>query len=199
MKARKLISAVAAILAAGTILTGCDTAFGRSIQNMFAKSEIVYQASTKFLYSVDGGKTWSQTIQEIPVDTTYYLSIEMQAAQSEQTPEEKEIVATITIPSTDIVDCYMDDHPGASITGTKDSLTGSVSYNFNIVAGVNPEKFRVVFECKPLVEGRATVDVVYDDTISESWDASGTIKYVSSETQGDSQFQFNATYEGDEQ
>lgn len=71
MKARKLISAVAAILAAGTILTGCDTAFGRSIQNMFAKSEIVYQASTKFLYSVDGGKTWSQTIQEIPVDEYY--------------------------------------------------------------------------------------------------------------------------------
>ena len=45
-------------------------------------------------------------------------------------------------------------------------------------------KFRVVFECKPLEEGRASVSVVYDDSVSASWDESGTIKYVEKKEDG---------------
>lgn len=35
-----------------------------------------------------------------------------------------------------------------------------------------------MFECKPIDVGRAEVQVVYDDNVSDSWDVSGTIKYV---------------------
>ncbi len=151
---------------------------GRSIKNPFTKSNIVFQAQTRFLYSLDGGTSWSETIQEVPVGSTYYLAIEMQISQSEQTNEEQVIVSTVRIPSTNVVDCYLDDHPGVSITGNKDSVTGVVSYNFKVVAGVKPDKFRVVFECIPMEKGRAQVEVVYDDKVSENWDKTGTIKYV---------------------
>ena len=57
-------------------------------------------------------------------------------------------------------------------------MTNSVSYDFNVVAATSPMKFRVVFECKPLTEGRTKVEVVYDDNVSPNWDATGTIKYV---------------------
>ena len=127
---------------------------------------------------MDGGVSWSETIQEIPVNSTYYLAVEMQVSQSETTKEEKTVVATITIPSTTVLDCYLDDHPGVSITGRTDAVTNSVSYDFNIVASTSPSKFRVVFECKPLSEGRTKVEVVYDDNVSPNWDATGTIKYV---------------------
>ena len=101
--------------------------------------------------------------------------------------EEQTVVATITIPSTTVLDCYLDDHPGVSITGRTDSLTKDVSYDFNVVAGTSPIKFRVVFECKSLTEGRARVEVVYDDKVSSDWDATGTIKYVAArnEEEGD--------------
>ena len=155
-----------------------ETSFGRTVSAPFRSADIVYQASTRFLYSTDGGTTWSETIQEVPVNATYYLAVEMQVVQSEETKDEKTVVATITIPSTTVLDCYLDDHPGVSITGKVDALTNSVSYDFNVVAGTSPSKFRVVFECKPLAEGRTKVEVVYDDNVSENWDASGTIKYV---------------------
>ena len=96
----------------------------------------------------------------------------------ENTKEEKTVVATITIPSTTVLDCFLDDHPGVSITGKTDAVTNSVSYDFNVVAATSPMKFRVVFECKPLTEGRTKVEVVYDDNVSPNWDATGTIKYV---------------------
>lgn len=166
------------------LLAGCgdrsvdDNKAGRGFLNFFSKSEIVYQATTRFLYSQDGGITWSETIQEIPVDTTYYLAVEMQVSQSEETKDEKTVVATITIPNTTVQDCYLDDHPGVSITGKVDAVTNSVSYDFNIVAATSPSKFRVVFECIPLGEGRSKVEVVYDDNVSDSWDTTGTIKYV---------------------
>lgn len=170
-----------------TALTGCgikESSFWRSITNVFDKSEIVFQATTRFLYSVDGGASWSETIQEVDVDETYYLAIEMQVSQSEETKDEQIVVATITIPQTAVLDCYLDDHPGVSITGKEDAVTNSISYDFDIVAGTSPSKFRVVFECKPLEEGRASVSVVYDDSVSASWDASGTIKYVEKKEDG---------------
>lgn len=162
-----------------------DTTFGRAISSPFTTHEITYQASTRFLYSLDAGTSWSETIQEIPVDTTYYLAVEMQVSQSEKTNEEKTVVATITIPSTTVLDCYLDDHPGVSITGKTDAVTNSVSYDFNVVAGTSPIKFRVVFECKPLSEGRTKVEVIYDDNVSPNWDATGTIKYVAAQTEED--------------
>lgn len=191
-KRRNVCSVIVVVLLIVGCLVGCgdgelaerteaffeETSFGRTVSAPFRSNEIVYQASTRFLYSADGGTSWSETIQEVPVNATYYLAVEMQVSQSEDTKEEKTVVATITIPSTTVLDCYLDDHPGVSITGKVDALTNSVSYDFNIIADTSPSKFRVVFECKPLAEGRTKVEVVYDDNVSESWDASGTIKYV---------------------
>lgn len=174
----KVFALMLAVLMTLQFMTSCDSKLGRTIGGIFGGSKITYQATTRFLYSEDGGKSWSETIQEVPVNETYYLAIEMQVAQSEETKEETTIVATVTIPYTTVLDCYLDDHPGVSITGQVDSVNNTVSYSFNIVAGTTPVKFRAVFECKPLSEGRATVNVVYDDKVSESWDASGTIKYV---------------------
>ncbi len=200
MNVKRLISSIIVLTMCISVFAGCDSVksageaigdkasevkdnfdnspAGRGIRNPFTKSDIVFEPQTRFLYSMDGGTTWSETIQEVPIKSTYYLAIEMQISQSEQTNDEQVIVATITIPSTNVVDCYLDDHPGVSITGNTDSVTGAVSYNFNIVAGVEPKKFRVVFECIPMEKGRANVQVVYDDKVSESWDKTGTIKYV---------------------
>lgn len=180
MKKRVLAGIMAAALSLA-MLTGCDNQLLRTVNNALGNSEVKYEASTRFLYSPDGGTSWSETIQEVPVNETYYLAVEMQVAQSEETKDEKVVVATITIPSTNVLDCYLDDHPGVSITGREDSVNNSVSYDFDIVAGVSPTKFRVVFECKPLEEGRTTVEVVYDDTVGAQWDATGTIKYVSAD------------------
>ncbi len=177
-KTRRIIGVVAVMVMSLSMLMGCNNSIGRSFSNSFSKSEIIYQATTRFLYSTDGGASWSETIQEIPINTTYYLAVEMQVTQSEETKEEKTVVSTITIPSTNVLDCYLDDHPGVSITGKEDAETNSISYDFNIVAGTSPSKFRVVFECKPIDVGRAEVQVVYDDNVSDSWDVSGTIKYV---------------------
>lgn len=188
-KVAKLFTVVLLAAVLGLSLMGCsffeDTPIGRAISSPFKKHEITYQASTRFLYSTDGGSSWSETVQEIPVNTTYYLAVEMQVSQSENTKEEKTIVTTITIPSTTVLDCYLDDHPGVSITGKTDAVTNSVSYDFNVVAGTSPIKFRVVFECKPLSEGRTKVEVVYDDNVSPNWDATGTIKYVAVKTEED--------------
>lgn len=183
MKKRVLAGMIAVALSL-TTLSGCDSQFSRTVSNAFGDSDIKYEASTRFLYSQDGGKTWSETIQEIPTNKTYYLAVEMQVSQSEKTKDEKIVVATITIPATNVLDCYLDDHPGVSITGREDSANNSISYDFDIVAGTSPSKFRVVFECKPLEEGRTKVEVVYDDTVGAQWDATGTIKYVAENTEG---------------
>lgn len=177
-KIKRVIATIAVAALCVTSLTACNNPITRTFEKAFGDSEIIYQATTRFLYSTDGGKSWSETIQEVDVNETYYLAVEMQVSQSEETKEEKTVVATITIPSTNVLDCYLDDHPGVSITGDVDAVNNSVSYDFDIVASTSPSKFRVVFECKPLSEGRASVEVVYDDNVSASWDASGTIKYV---------------------
>ena len=170
-KIKKYFAVIVLTLVCTFSLTGCD--------------KITYQATTRFLYSTDSGKSWSETIQEVAVGETYYLAVEMQVSQSKETKKEKTVVATITIPSTTVLDCYLDDHPGVSITGNADTVNNSVSYDFDVVAGTSPSKFRVVFECKPLKEGRMTVTVVYDDKVNASWDASGTIKYVEKTEDGE--------------
>ncbi len=76
---------------------------------------------------------------------------------------------------------YLDDHPGVSITGQEDAVNKSISYPFDIVAGTSPSKFRVIFECKPLEEGRAEVQVVYDEMVDPAWDKTGKIKYVAAD------------------
>ena len=180
-KFKRITALLVAMVMCTTFLTGCNNPITRTFNNIFGNSEVVYQASTRFLYSQDGGKTWSETIQEVPVNETYYLAVEMQVSQSEETKEEKTVVAQITIPSTNVLDCYLDDHTGVSITGHEDSVSKSITYDFDIVASTSPSKFRVVFECKPLDEGRTTVEVVYDDNVSSNWDASGTLKYVAAD------------------
>lgn len=144
--------------------------------------DVIYQANTRFLYSMNGGLNWSETIQEITVGNTYWLAIEMSVVQSAETKSEMTVRAEVTVPNTNVVDCYLDDHPGTSITGTPNPITGSTTYQFNLVAGTNPTKFRAVFECVPLLEGRASIYVVYDDKVSASWDATGAVKYVSKES-----------------
>lgn len=185
MNRSKLFAITAALICcasmAGCDRTADDNKAGRGVLNFFDKSEIKYQADTKFMYSLDGGDSWSQTIQEVPINETYYLAVEMQVSQSEETKDEQKVVATITIPQTNVLDCYLDDHPGVSITGKEDAVNKSISYDFDIIAGVSPSKFRVVFECKPLDEGRAKVEVVYDDKVDPSWDSTGTIKYVAAD------------------
>ena len=133
---KRTAGVLASVVASSVLLLGCersvdDNKGGRGITNVFSPSEIVYQATTRFLYSQDGGSTWSETIQEIPVNSTYYLAVEMQVSQSEATNDEKTVTATITIPSTDVLDCYLDDHPGVSITGNVDAVTNSISYDFS--------------------------------------------------------------------
>ena len=114
-----LVIAIVVIIVAIVVIgiTGVfdGTPFGRVFNNIFSKSEITYQATTRFLYSTDGGNQWSETIQEIPVDTTYYLAVEMQVSQSEETKDEKTIRSTITIPNTTVQDCYLDDHPNNNL------------------------------------------------------------------------------------
>ena len=186
MKKISRIIAIGLVICIGMIgFTGCndynffeDSSVGRAVSKPFRDSDLVFQASTRFLYSTDGGTSWSETIQEVPVGETYYLAIEMQVSQDEESKKENVVVATVTIPNTDVLDCYLDDHPGTSITGEVDSVNNSVSYDFNIVSSTTPETFRVVFECQPIDEGRARVEVVYDDNVSENWDSTGTIRYV---------------------
>lgn len=155
-----------------------DTVIGRVFGGALGQSDVTYQASTRFLYSTDGGTTWSETIQEVPVGETYWLAIEMQVSQSEETRDEKSVIATVSIPYTEVLDCYLDDHPGTSITGNVDSVNNTVTYDFTVISSTSPENFRVIFECQPLSAGRASVLVTYDDSVSESWDRTGTIKYV---------------------
>ena len=186
---KKVIKIVATVLALTTCLfsfTACDddfnffedTAFGRAISSPFVGSKLVFQANTRFLYSLDGGTSWSETIQEIPVGSTYYMAIEMQVSQDEETKKEQTVVATVSIPNTTVLDCYLDDHPGKTITGEDDAVNNCIRYKFNIVSSTTPEKFRVVFECQPIDTGRSRVEVEYDDQVSENWDATGVIRYV---------------------
>lgn len=182
MRNVKRLVATSLIISLGVFnISACDNTFVRTIKKPFVHSDLVFQASTRFMYSTDGGTSWSETLQEVPVGESYYLAIEMQVSQDEESKDENVIVATITIPNTDVLDCYLDDHPGTSITGQVDSATNTVSYDFNLVASTTPEKFRVVFECQPIDTGRARVEVVYDDNVSENWDATGTIRYVEAE------------------
>jgi hypothetical protein len=138
-----------------------------------------YETVTKFTYSVDGGTSYREGLQEINVGETYYLCIEMQVVASKDRNAE-EIVAQVIIPKTKIVDCYLDDYPGTKITGAEDSINGIITYEFNLPSSTEPSKFRVIFECVASQEGRYTIEVKYDDRISDAWDKTETIKYVNS-------------------
>jgi len=179
-------------------MSGCDNKVGREFDKVFNKSDVKYEAETKFMYSLDQGNSWSETIQEVPINETYYLAVEMQVSQSEETTDEQKVVATITIPQTNVLDCYLDDHPGVSITGQEDAVNKCISYPFDVVAGTSPSKFRVIFECKPLEEGRAEVQVVYDDKVDSAWDKTGKIKYVAANGDTSSENESNESTESTE-
>lgn len=154
-------------------VSGCDT----NLKN--------YTPATRFLYSKDGGSTWSETIQEVPVKQTYYLAVEMAVSRPTGLLVSKEVVVEIKIPGTDILDCYLDDHPGTTITGETDPLDNSVTYTFTLLASTNPDTYRVIFECMPLDVGRTTIQVTYDDKIPEQYDETSTIKYIDDQDPGD--------------
>ena len=66
MKKVVIIALVVLLVAAlGITLIACnffeDTSLGRAISSPFKKHEIIYQASTRFLYSTDGGASWSDS------------------------------------------------------------------------------------------------------------------------------------------
>ena len=136
-----------------------------------------YEAVTKFTYSTDGGMSYREGIQEVEVGDTYYMCIEMQVVASKDNNAE-EIVAKVIIPKTEIVDCYLDDYPGTKITGQEDAINSIITYEFKVPSSTAPGKFRVIFECKAAQEGRHTMEVIYDDNLSQVWDKTETIKYI---------------------
>ena len=164
MKINRIISFLGLGIASLS-LVGCD-------------EKPVFSANTRFLYSVNAGASWSETIQEIEVGNNYYLAIEMEVIQSVATKKENTVVAKITIPNTNVLECHLDDHPGVSITGEYDPILEMTTYPFKLVAGTNPTKFRAVFDCVPLSVGKARIFVEYDKNVSPNWDYTGTIKYV---------------------
>lgn len=136
-----------------------------------------YEAVTKFTYSTDGGLSYREGIQEVEVGDTYYMCIEMQVISSKDMNNE-EITAKVIIPKTKVVDCYLDDYPGTKITGQEDVINNIITYEFKVPSSTAPGKFRVIFECKASQEGRHTMEVIYDDNLSSSWDKTETIKYI---------------------
>ena len=152
----------ALVIIACVILVFIIAFVGLSAFTDIFEGEVKYTANTRFLYSTDNGASWSETVQTVYTGEPYYLAVEMQVVQSRETDEENIVEAVIAIPNTNVLDC-------------------TVTYKFNVVAGTNPSKFRVVFECMPISDGKATVTVNYDDHLSDAWDATGSIKYIKKE------------------
>ena len=171
----------ALVIIACVILVFIIAFVGLSAFTDIFEGEVKYTANTRFLYSTDNGASWSETVQTVYTGEPYYLAVEMQVVQSRETDEENIVEAVIAIPNTNVLDCYLDDHHGTSITGEADLENNTVTYKFHVVAGTNPSKFRVVFECMPISDGKATVTVNYDDHLSDAWDATGSIKYIKKE------------------
>ena len=136
-----------------------------------------YTASTRFMTSTDNGSSWSETRRSVYAGEKYYLAVELQVAQSKDTREEKTVEAVVFMPKTDGLDYSLRNYPGGSLANTTETDTGT-EYRFNVAAGVDPAKFRLVFECMPNKVGETSVSVTYDDQLSESWDSTWTISYT---------------------
>lgn len=143
-----------------------------------------YTATTRFLYSTDGGKNWSEKIQEVPVGETYWVKVEGIVQRNIGILVEKEIEVYISIPNTDIGDFYLDDR-NRPIDRTEDAATGETMYTFKTLAGTDPQPYYAIFECTPLKEGRIVITVSYDDRVSELYTTYGAIKYVAQDTSGE--------------
>ena len=136
-----------------------------------------YETVTRFTYSIDGGQTYKEGLQEIAVGDSYYMCIEMQVIASKD-KNNKDTVAKVVIPKTEIVDCYLDDYPGTKIQGKEDTINGVTTYEFKVPSSTAPLKYRVIFECTASQQGRQTMEVIYDDNVSPTWDKTETIKYI---------------------
>lgn len=161
----------------GIIIIAIVVIAGLIFGGIYLFSKPSYEAVTKFTYSTDGGMSYREGIQEVEVGDTYYMCIEMQVVASKDKNAE-EIVAKVIIPKTEIVDCYLDDYPGTKITGQEDAINSIITYEFKVPSSTAPGKFRVIFECKAAQEGRHTMEVIYDDNLSQVWDKTETIKYI---------------------
>lgn len=161
----------------GSVIVGIIIILGAVFGGLYLWQKPSYEAVTKVSYSTDGGYTYREGVQEIGVGATYYMCIEMQVVASKDRNAE-EIVAKVVIPQTQIVDCYLDDYPGTKITGVEDSINNIITYEFKVPSSTAPSKFRVIYECIASQEGRHTIEVIYDDNLSPSWDKTETIKYI---------------------
>ena len=77
------IALVSAAMLCCASMAGCENKVGREAEKFFGKSEVTYQAETKFMYSLDQGNSWSETIQEVPIQIlpkTLLLSIKIEIA-----------------------------------------------------------------------------------------------------------------------
>lgn len=136
-----------------------------------------YETVTKISYSTDGGYNYREGIQEIDTSQEYYMCIEMQVVASKDV-NAKTIKATITLEQTEVVSCYLDDHPGQSITGETDNINHTITYKFDVPSSTAPSKFRVIFRCVPTTTGDFKTVVSYDDRVAPAWDKTENIRYV---------------------
>lgn len=143
--------------------------------------DIKYTASTRFLYSTDDGASWSETIRSIYAGDPYYLAVEMEVTQSKESRAQKTVDVDIEVPNVDGMTCTLNNYPGGNLL-KKTEGDDSTIYEFRLVAGTSPSKFRVLFECLPMEPGKATVNVTYDDKLDEAWDSTGTIKFVAKDS-----------------
>ena len=141
--------------------------------------DIKYTASTRFLYSTDEGVSWSETIRSVYAGDPYYLAVEMAVTQSKESRAQKTVDVAIEVPKTDGLTCTLNNYPGGDLLKTTEGEEAT-TYEFRLVAGTNPSKFRVMFECLPERPGSVSVSVTYDDKLDEAWDSTGTIKFVNS-------------------
>lgn len=161
-----------------SIVVGIVVLGGLIFGGMYLFSPAKYETVTKISYSTDGGYNYREGIQEIQVGQEYYMCIEMQIVASKDI-NAKTIKATITLQETEVVSCYLDDHPGQTITGEPDYINHTITYKFDVPSSTAPSKFRVIFRCVPTTTGDFRTIIAYDDRIDAAWDKTENIRYVS--------------------
>ena len=161
----------------GSIVVGVLVVLGCTFGGIYLFKPATYETVTKVSYSIDGGYNYREGIQEINKEQGYYMCIEMQIVASKDI-NAKTIKTTIALEQTEVVSCYLDDHPGQNITGEVDSINHTVIYKFDIPSSTAPSKFRVIFKCVPATTGEFKTVVSYDDKVEPVWDKTEVIRYV---------------------
>lgn len=160
-----------------SIVVGIVVVVGGVLGGIFLFKPAKYETVTKISYSTDGGYNYREGVQEIDVNQEYYMCIEMQIVASKDI-NAKTIKATIMLEQTEVVSCYLDDHPGQAITGESDPINHTITYRFDIPSSIAPSKFRVIFRCTPTATGNFTTVVSYDENVAPAWDKTENIRYI---------------------